>query len=135
MSTFAWWADAGMTIPLTRLDFVRGPTPGAVDASAWFGSNVSGKQLQAASDPGTDPVQVSIVDAASGSGVEVAHVKLALSQAGLAGATAGAALPIGTTIPAGSPVQVWVRVTSPTTAVGNYDDARIEVAGWVESDV
>lgn len=134
MSTFAWWADAGMTIPLARLDFVRSATPGAVDAGAWFGSPVAGKQLQATPTPGTTPVQVSLVDAAAGSGVELADVRLALSQSGLAAATPGAALTLGTTLASGSAIQVWARISSAIAAVGNYDDMRMRVAGTVETD-
>lgn len=133
MSTYAWWADAGMTIPLARLDFVRSATPGAVDASAWFGSPVAGKKLQATPTPGTTPVQVSLVDAAAGSGVELADVRLALSQSGLAAATPGAALTLGTTLASGSAIQVWARISSAIAAVGNYDDMRMRVAATVET--
>ncbi len=132
---FNWWADAGMTVPLTRLDFARTTAAAAVDAVAYFGNPTAGTKLQRASDPGIDPLQVEVSDAASGSGVETANVKLASSAAGLASAVAGASLNIGTTINAGTAVAVYVRVDSSITAVGNYDDVSLAVPDWLETAV
>lgn len=134
--TFAWYSDAGLTAPLTRADFVRGSTAAPVNRIIYFGSTTAGKKLQKVSSPGIDPVQVTVADATSGSGVEAANVKLALTFAGLDTATGGAALSIGTTILSGAAnaVAVFVRITSAITTPGNYDDASIRVVDWVESD-
>lgn len=135
--TFAWYSDAGLTAPLTRADFVRGSTATPVNRIAYFGSTATGKRLENVDDPGVDPVQVSVVDAASGSGVEVANVKLALTFAGLDSATGGAPLSIGTTILSGAAnaVAVFIRITSAITTPGNYDDVELQVLDWLESDV
>lgn len=135
-STFAWYADAGLTVPLTRGDFVRGSSVAPVNRVFYFGSPAAGKQLQNVNDPGIDPLQVSVTDSSGGSGVEAADVKLASSFAGLDSATGGAALSIGTTILSGAAnaVPVFVRVSSALTAEGNYDDVQLRVADWLESD-
>lgn len=133
-STFAWYADAGLTVPLTRGDFVRGATPAPVNRIVYFGSPVAGKLLQHASDPGIEPLQVTVVDAASGSGVAVADVKLASTFAGLDSAVGGAALNLGTTLAsgAGNAVPVFVRVGGSIATPGNYDDVSLQVADWLE---
>lgn len=135
--SFNWFADAGLTVPLTRGDFVRGATPADVNRVFYFGSPVVGKKLQAVSNPGVDALQVSIVDASGGSGVAASEVKIAATFAGLASATGGAALGIGPTILSGASnaVPVFVRVSSALSTVGNYDDITLRVADWVESDV
>ncbi len=135
--SFNWFADAGLTVPLTRGDFVRGATPGNVNRVFYFGSPLAGRQLQNVADPGVDPLEVSIVDAAGGSGVAASEVRLASSFAGLATATGGAPLGIGTTILSGAAnaVPVFVRLASALTAEGAYDDISLQVADWLESEV
>lgn len=135
--TFAWYSDAGLTAPLTRADFTRGSTAAPVNRIVYFGSTTAGKKLQRVSSPGTDPVQVSVADAAVGPGVEVANIKLALTFAGLDSAVGGAPLSIGTTVLSGASnaVAVFVRITSALSVVGNYDDVSMRVADWVESNV
>lgn len=75
--------------------------------------------LEANSDPGIDPITVSIVDSAPGGGVEASHIKLALSEAGLASATAGASLSLGASIDSGAAnaVKVWVQWANSTGGV------------------
>ncbi len=132
--SFAWYSDAGLTVPLTRGDFVRGSSAAPVDRIVYFGSTDTGKQLQNVNDPGADPLQVSIV---GGDDVPAADVFLALTAPGLNTATGGAPLSIGTTILSGpsNAVAVFVRIDSDLTAQANYDDASLRVADWVESDV
>jgi len=136
MSTFAWYSDAGLTAPLSRADFTRGSTAAPVDKLVYFGSTATAKKLQNSITPGTDPLQVTVADAAGG-GVAVADVKLALSSPGLDSATGGAALTIGTTILSGSAnaVPVFIRLNSSLTTIGNYDDVSLSVEDWLESDV
>jgi len=135
--TFAWYSDAGLTAPLTRADFVRGSTATPVNRIAYFGSTTAGKKLQKVSNPGVDPVQVTVADSGLGSGVEAADVKLALTFAGLDSATGGAPLSIGTTILSGAAnsVAVFIRITSAITTPSNSDDASLQVLDWLESDV
>lgn len=67
--------------------------------------------IEAASDPGIDQLVVSISDSAPGTGVEAAHIKLALTQLGLDSAVAGDPLNIGTGVTSGAAnaVPVWYR--------------------------
>ncbi len=62
--------------------------------------------------------RISITDSAPSTGHAASAVKLALTEAGLATATGGAALDIGTSVNSGAAnaVEVWVRVAD---AVGS----------------
>lgn len=130
--TFAFWADAGMTVPngagATVTDGA-GPT----DRIVFFGSPVPGKTLQAASAPGVDPVQISIADAAAGSGIAATALKLSLTFGGLASAVAGAPLSIGTTINSGSSIAIYIRTTQGSLGVGTYADLSLTSNPVVEA--
>ena len=101
----------------------------------YVGTHIATDKVQAASDPGIDPITVDIFDANVGSGVEAAHYKLATSQAGLASATPGAQLSLGAEIlggPGGA-VPVWYQWDNSTgggvdTDIGFDLPARIDVA-------
>lgn len=82
----------------------------------WFGSTDAALKVQANSNPGTDQITVSVGDSNPGSGHETTAVKLATTQAGLATATAGAALDLGTVINGGvgNAAVVWTEVTDAT---------------------
>lgn len=135
MSTFAWYADAGLTIPLTRADFVRGSTLSNVNRVVYFGSPTEGKVLRRQSDPGVDPLQVAIVDANGAAAPAAADVKLASTFAGLDSATPGAPLSIGTVLNSGAvnAVPVFVRFGGSISAPGEYDDLSLQVSDWLES--
>ena len=62
-NTLLFYSDAGLTVPLSRLEAAQSTTgtAGAVDQVVWLGSPVAGHAFQASSDPGTDPVIVSII--------------------------------------------------------------------------
>lgn len=87
------------------------------DGDGWFwvgiadADNSPARKLQAASDPGVDPLVVSIVDASPGGGVEAAHIKLALTQVDLGSAVAGDPVNLPATIQGGAvnAVKVWFR--------------------------
>lgn len=74
------------------------------------GWHLAGEVLEADSDPGIDPIAVSINDSAPGGGVEASHLKLALSEAGLAAAVAGDPLNLGAAINSGAAGAVKVHV-------------------------
>lgn len=133
--TFGWYANAGLTSPLTRSDFVRSGVAGPVDRVVYFGSPAAGRQLQNAADPGVDPLQVELADGDDGVGVDPAEVSLALSAAGLDAATPGVPLVIGTTLLSGpaNAVAVHVRVDSAITAIGEFEDVSLRVAGVLET--
>ena len=117
MATFQLWTDSALTNPLPNpVPFVQS-TDGAiapVDLQIWAGLTDAGRIVQAESNPGVDQIQIMPFDSAVGSGFSTSGVKLALTQGGLDGATAGAALNLGTSISSGSAnaVSFWVRITS-----------------------
>ena len=187
MSTFALYADAALTTPLTVLT-IQHRTDGStdpIDAQVWFGSTASGKQLRAQSNPGTDQVTLSILQKiaawsaaasiasgakrrptttndriyqAGGAGTTGAseptwpttigatvvdnditwtciayestpnEAKLATTQAGLAGATAGAGLNLGTTLLSGTgnATPVWLRAVMPGANIQDQTMLRFE---------
>lgn len=134
--TFGFYADAGLTVPLTTGGVTQIAGGGAVDRLIYFGSPASGKQLQAVSDPGVAPVQVSVVDANPDSTIEASAIRLALSSGGLGSATPGAALTLGTTLNsgAGNAVAVYVRTDGAISTPGTYTDLALRVAGVVETE-
>lgn len=97
------------------------------DGSLYYGSPNAAIKIQADSDPGVDPINVSIVDASPGSGVEAAHIRLALSQAGLAGATPGAPVSLGDTVLGGvaNAVRLWWRWDN---SIGGADNIEISLS-------
>lgn len=84
--------------------------------------------LRAETDPGIDPITISIADSAPGSNVEATHIKLALSQVGLDSATGGASLNAGTVINPGAvnAVPVWYRWDN-SIGSGVYTEISLEV--------
>lgn len=134
--SLAFYNDPGLTSPLTSLSVAQasdGNSP-AVDRVVYVGSTVAGKKFQVAANPGVDPVIVSPSDSATGSGVQTSHIKLALSQAGLNTATAGAGVSLGTQVLSGAAnsVAVYVRVDTPALAVGTYTDVSLVTPTLIE---
>lgn len=109
--TFWFYTDAGL---VTRLSTALKASGASTDFRLWFGSpsTAGAYQAQAESDPGVDQITVTPTDTTPGSGHATTAIKLALTQGGLATATGGAALDIGTVVESGSAnaVEVWVRV-------------------------
>ncbi len=96
MATWAFYSNAALTgSAMTEIPATTYPTS---TITVWFGSTTSGYQLQAASDPGTDHLFLSVVDSATGTGHATTAIKLATTSGGLATATAGAALDLDTVI-------------------------------------
>lgn len=123
MSTFQIYTNSGLTVPFggtlavnQNVDGSSGP----VDTQFWIGSTASSKTLRADSNPGVDQISVSVVDASPSSGNPVTDVKLALTAGGLASATGGASLDLGTTVTSGvgNAVTFWVRVEDSTHVLG-----------------
>ncbi len=120
--TFDIYSDAGLTtpgaaaIPLIGLADVGAPP---VDVQLFFGSVATGMKCQADSAPGVAQITVSLTDADALSGHPATDILLATTQAGLAGATPGAALNLGTTVLSGvgNAVEFWVRLVDSTHSV------------------
>lgn len=106
----------------------------ALDASTgdgvfYVGTPTAGNHVQATSDPGVDPIVVSIVDSSPGGGVEDTHIKLATSSGALGSAVGGDPLNIGATIVYGTPVAVhyrWANSTGASTEISLSITARTE---------
>lgn len=187
MSTFAFYADAALTTPLTTLttQHLTDASTDPIDAQVWIGSTAASKQLRAASNPGVTQITLTITQkiAAWSSGAAVSagavrrpttsnnrvyqaggagttgasepawpttigatvvdnnitwtaladedtpdEVRLATSLAGLAGATPGAGISLGTTLLSGvgNAQPVWVRVTNPDSNVQDQTHLRLE---------
>lgn len=105
---------------------VTGST-GRADTVLYLGSAAASKTLQADSDPGVDQITLTAADSAVGAGHEVAEIKLALSQAGLDGATGGTALSLGLSILSGSPaaLPVWFGIEAAYLTVGASTELSI----------
>lgn len=101
------------------------------DGKFYIGTPTSGKKLQASSDPGVDSITVSISDSAPGSDVEATHLKLALTQGGLAGATGGASLGVGVEISYGSPKEVWYRWAN-SVGADDYTEISLDIVAMQE---
>lgn len=129
-NTLAFYNDAGLTSQATSIVVTQAVDGSAapVDRVVYLGSTASGTVFEAASNPGVDNITVSITDSAPGSGVEAAHVKLALTNGGLSSATPGAALSVGTSINSGpgNGVAINLRVDTPALAFGLYAQIALQ---------
>jgi len=95
----------------------------------YIGTPTSGNKLQLAESegtPGVDSIEVSIVDASAGSGVEATHIKIATSKAGLSSATGGAAVGVAVEIPYGSPQPVWYQWDN-SVGSGDYTEISLQI--------
>lgn len=135
--TFKFYSDAALTtlasVPLTFSQ--TEPTPTPEDKVVYFGSVASAKTIEATSDPGVDQIAISIVDAASGSGSPATDIKLSLTLGGLASATAGAPLNIGTQVLSGTSnaKSIYIRVLDSTGTVGTNTDLSLQTNNVTES--
>jgi hypothetical protein len=135
-NSLAFYADAGLTTPLTRLDAAQatdGNAP-AVDRTVYLGSTATDMKFWASSDPNVDPIIVSIVDSLTGSQIPASTVRLALTAPGLGSATPGASLDVGDVIfsePANS-LAIYVRFDAAAIAAGTYDNLSLTVTETVE---
>ena len=121
--------------PLTAIQDVAGVL-GPVDKIIYFGSTVTGNKAQALSNPGVDPIVVSLADSAAGSGSATSEFRLALSP--ITGAeTAGAALTLSATINSGvaNAVPIYTRRDTALTVAGSYTDISLETNSLTETPV
>lgn len=134
-----FFEDTGLTVPAARLLATQADDGSAppYDCVRWLGAQAASVVYRADSDPGVDPVVVSIVDASGGAGIAATAVRLATSQAGLGSATPGAALSLPATIaggPAGA-LAVWVRIDAPALAAGAHDDLSLTTNDLLEVSI
>ena len=131
--TWKFYADAGMTAELTSLPLQVPDVGGTTETVVYFGSTIAGKTLQAASNPGTDAITIAPQDADGATGLEASNLKLALTYAGLAGATAGAPVSVGASRTSGSALAIYVRLTTTAEAVGSYTDLSLKTNALLEA--
>lgn len=123
MATFALFTDTGLTTPFSsplqvnhNSDFSDNPQ----DFQFFLGSNGTSLKIEADSNPGVDNIVISVVDSDPGNNHEDTEIKLATTQGGLAGATPGASLTVGTSVLSGTAndFEFWVRITNAVATVG-----------------
>lgn len=133
-TTWNFYADAGLTA-LAVGGAAIASVGSTQDRVLRFGSPATDKTLQAASNPGTDPVTITPADAAPGSGIEASAIQLALSAAGLDSATPGAPVVVGTTLNSGAAgaVLIYVRTARGALGVGNYADISLVTNAVIEA--
>lgn len=135
--TFQFYSDAALTTPLASLGFTQAADNSLAPEtkSAYFGSTTATRTLKAQSNPGVDPINLSVLDANTATGEPATAVKMALAEADLATATAGAAISLGTQVLSGTAnaVRVWIQVDDATAAVGTYTDLSLQTVACVES--
>jgi hypothetical protein len=132
--SWQFFADAGKTVPLASLPVAVSTFGGEQEGVIYFGSNAEGRLLQAASDPGSDPIEIEVHDADPGGGLAAGAVRLALSAGGLAGASPGDPVTVGTTINSASVIAIHYRVTVPAMAEAVYSDVRLRTSNVIELD-
>ena len=119
--------DATDTLPAQAVNAASGT------GSFWVGTTTATNKIQDATNPGIDQLVASITDSAPASGVETTDIRLALSEAGLAGATPGASLNIGATILGGSAnaVRVWYQWDN-IVGAGTYTEISLNISDRIE---
>lgn len=134
-----FYTDSGLTTEATSISALQASdgTADAVDRVVYLGSTVSGNKFTAESDPGVDPIVVSIVDSSPSTGVQATHIKLATTNGGLGSALGGVALSLGTEILSGvaNAQAVHVRIDTPALAVGVYAEITLSMNTLVEEEV
>lgn len=137
-NSLRFYRDAGMTLSASLFEAVQADdgNAAAVDAVAYLGSPVAGKKFLAASAPGTAQIAVSIVDSVTGLQIPASTYRLALSSGGLASATPGAALDVGTEILSGTgnALPVYIRCDAAAIAAGGYNNLSLATLLTAEVD-
>lgn len=132
--TWKWYADDGLTVELATLVAQQSTARTYETKKVYFGSTEAGKTLYADSNPGVDAIQVSLVDAFPGADMETAHVRMALSEAGLASATPGDPVSLGTSLSSGvaNAVVLWVRFFASGLVPGLQNDLKLTTNALAE---
>lgn len=131
---FQIFSDSGLTTAVTAaLEVTSSP----VKFQLWLGNPVSGKKIEANSDPGVDDIILDIVDANPGTGNPDTDIKLATTESGLTSAVAGASLTVGTQVLSGvaNAFEFWVQVTDSLGGAGLNLDLSVDTNELVETSV
>ncbi len=117
MPTFEFFDDPGGTTPVEPGLFRVKP---GISRAVYFLSPDVGKKVEANSNPSIDPIIFSIEDTTPGTDLAVSNIKIAASEASLAGAAYGTStISVGTSINGGvgSGIAIWIGNDS-TEGVG-----------------
>lgn len=134
----AFFHDAALTVPVDALHPIASvqssASPDPVQVQVYLAA-LDGVTLEAESDPGVDPITISVVDADGGSGEPPTAIKLALTQAGLATAVAGDPLAVGVQLVGGlaGAVPIWVEIDDQTGVRGMYTDLSLQTNVMLEA--
>lgn len=126
--SIGFFLDSGLSQPAARINATAAADgSGSSDHVIWLGGTDATREHVAASDPGVDPIEVSVFDAAGGDLLLPSSLMLATTQGGLDTATPGASLSLGATIGGGSAnaVAIWVRVDAPEIDPAIYDNLAL----------
>lgn len=131
------YGDAALSSVLAKLNVLQRSdgSSGQVDSVVYLGSTVAGKRFRAASNPGVDDIELSVLDTDAGAGQAASAVKLATSAVDLDSAVAGAPLVLGTQLLSGpdNSVEVHVRVEATSLVAGTYTDLSLATNDLEES--
>lgn len=113
------WDDDAMTTLMTSFD---GITSDSWSMRKVVGSPAPGIFHRRKTLPGTNQLQLSVVDNDTGDVLPLTCFKFALTEAGLATAVAGAPLNLGVLIESGTDngLPVWIKLTDPTGIDADY---------------
>lgn len=139
--SFSFFHDAALTSEITALNPLTATqeTSGAlppVDKTIYLGSTTTGNQIRATSNPGVDPIVVSVVDDDAGSGAPATEFRMSLSP--ITGAeTPGDPLVLSHTLFSGvaNAVPIYTRRTSAVVIAGLYTDLSLQTNSITESAV
>lgn len=142
-NTFNLYNDAALSSlfggTLTH-EFDAGGGDSDSDFVVYLGSNAADKTMQTKVDPGVTSIAISVTDLTPASGPETSDIKLASTNGGLAGATAGASLALGASIlsnlqsgvAASNQVAIHIRIAATAMASGNYTHLMFDDNGTKE---
>jgi hypothetical protein len=113
------YTDAGLTTLLTTTE---GIINDSVIVPVYIGSPIDGINHERKTLPGTNELQLSVVDNDTEDVLEVENFKFALSEVGLATAVAGDPLDLGVLIESGveNALPAWIKLTDVSGLVAEY---------------
>lgn len=130
--SFGFFADAGLTVPLTSLQVTISTAGGSSEGIVFFGSPAAEASL---TRDGGGAIEIEIADADPGDGLAATAVRLALSAFDLDSATPGDPLDIGETVQGGAAHAraVFWRVTVAAGAASTFTDLGLSVPDVLEA--
>lgn len=125
-------SDTGFVLPLSSIAFAADlAAPVAFERVIVLASPISGSHLEATSNPGIDPILVSVVDNGPGDGLAVANIKLSdVPDPDWGSITAGTPISLGAYIY--GPTPIYLRYDGAAPGAGFYSDLMLQTSDVVE---